>query len=303
MNVIESFAKNLAKDNTEREAAATTTGTLFSENHRLDSSPTQTMGVNVSPKKKLLIRSQSHTEPSSPPLSQPSQLANEESSIDEHRFQHLQDLPLNDSTTQVDLHIKPTYPIQPPIVIATKRNFSQAMIATGVSIPKNLIPVQHEVSSSGQLLTMKRQKTSPQATMNNSNFRSSTNDDSLNHNDDQRKKQIRESNREAARRCRERRRNYIEQLEGNLEQCKLQMKQLNEKLSRAERENTQLRAIITEAKIFHPTASSTRLSSSVGNDAMMDFVNVISTTNGMEMSNDNTDGTALPRNFLQRNTR
>lgn len=68
--------------------------------------------------------------------------------------------------------------------------------------------------------------------------------------DDQRKKQIRDSNREAARRCRERRRNYIEQLEGNLEQHKQQIKQLAEKLSQAERANTQLRAVLTEANIF-----------------------------------------------------
>lgn len=312
MNVIESFAKNLAKDNTEREAAAatittTTTTSLLSENHRLDSSPTQAMGVNVSPKKKLLIRSQSHTEPSSPPLPQPSQT--EESSIDEHRFQRLQDLPLNDSnTTQIDLHIKPAFPLQAaPIVITAKRTYNQAMIGnlpTGVPIPKNLIPVQHEVSSSGQLMPIKRQKTNVIPPTNNSNLRSSTNDDSFNPNDDQRKKQIRESNREAARRCRERRRNYIEQLEGNLEQCKLQMKQLNDKLSRAERENTQLRAIITEAKIFHPTGSSTRLSSSVANnESMMDFVNVISTTNGIDLNNETTDGTALTRSFIQRNSR
>jgi hypothetical protein len=68
--------------------------------------------------------------------------------------------------------------------------------------------------------------------------------------DDQRKKQIRDSNREAARRCRERRRNYIEQLEGNLEQHKQQIKQLAEKLSQAERVNTQLRAVLAETNIF-----------------------------------------------------
>lgn len=281
MNVIESFAKNLAKDNNEREPT-TTTVTLISDNHRLDSSPTQAMGVIVSPKKKLLIRSQSHTEPTSPPVTQ---TQNDDNSVDDHRFQRLQDIPLVDSNPQVDLHVKSNYTLQAPIVITTKRTFPQAMTVPLISKP--LIPVHHEVSSSGQLLTVKRQKTTSLPSMPNVHVRSSTHDDSS-HTDDHRKKQIRESNREAARRCRERRRNYIEQLEGNLEQCKVQIKQLNEKISRSERENTQLRAIIAEAKIFH---TSTRDSS------MMDFVN------GMDVSNETTDGNALPRNFIQRNSR
>lgn len=293
MNVIESFARNLAKDNNERELTTTTTTvTLISDNHRLDSSPTQAMGVIVSPKKKLLIRSQSHTEPTSPSVAQSSQAQNDEISIDDHRFQRLQDIPLIDSNPQVDLHIKSNYTNQAPIVITTKRTFPQAMtvpLPAGISIPKPLIPAHHEVSSSGQLTSIKRQKT---ASMMNPTARSSTHDDSPN-NDDHRKKQIRESNREAARRCRERRRNYIEQLEGNLEQCKVQIKQLNEKISRSERENTQLRAIIAEAKIFH---SSTRHPSS-NDSSMIDFVN------GMDISNETTDGNALPRNFIQRNTR
>jgi hypothetical protein len=131
---------------------------------------------------------------------------------------------------------------------------------------------------------------------NNISLRSSTNDDHIG-GDDQRKKQIRDSNREAARRCRERRRQYIEQLEGNLEQCKLQIKQLNEKLSRAERENTQLRTIINETKIFHP---SSRLSS---NESIVDFANVIGTTNGMDLNSETTDGNTLQRNYINRNTR
>ena len=74
------------------------------------------------------------------------------------------------------------------------------------------------------------------------------------------------------------------------------MKQLNEKLSRAERENTQLRAIITEAKIFHP---SSRLSS---NESLVDFANVISAANGIELSSEATEGNPLQRNFITRNT-
>jgi TolA-binding protein len=155
------------------------------------------------------------------------------------------------------------------------------------------VPVpHHEVTSTGQSLGVKRPKTTPMPI----NLRSSTNDDH-NEGDDQRKKQIRDSNREAARRCRERRRQYIEQLEGNLEQCKSQIKSLSEKLSRAERENNQLHTIITETKMFHP---SSRLSS---NEAIVDFANVISTTNGMDLHSETTDGNTIQRNFINRNTR
>jgi len=302
MNVLESFSKNLNRDNVERE----TTTTLTSDINRLDTSPTHQMGVIVSPKKKLLIRSQSHTEPTSSSPNQYSQTQNDESPIDDHHFQQLHDLPILphtiDSNTQLDNNIKPTYSIQlrtnqplikqQTMIVNNKRPFQQTVI--GASIPKAnsiLIP-QHEVTSSGQLLGAKRQKMTPMPT-NNISIRSSTND---NHSDDQRKKLIRESNREAARRCRERRRQYIEQLEGDLERCKSQMKLLNEKLSRAERENTQLRAILTETKIFHP---SSRLSS---NESIVDFANVISTTNGMDLNSETINGNTISRSFINRNT-
>ena len=116
--------------------------------------------------------------------------------------------------------------------------------------------------------------------------------------DDQRKKQIRDSNREAARRCRERRRQYIEQLEGNLEQAKTQIKQLNEKLARVERENIQLRTLISESNIGgHP---SSRLSS---NESIVDYVNVVTAT-GIDLqsdSNHQTDGGIIQRNYISRN--
>jgi septal ring factor EnvC (AmiA/AmiB activator) len=105
--------------------------------------------------------------------------------------------------------------------------------------------------------------------------------------DDQRKQQIRDSNREAARRCRERRRQYIEQLEGNLEQHKIQIKQLNEKLTRTERENTQLRTLLTEADMFQLRHSS--------NDTMLDFPHIIN-------SNNNFDANQVQRNFVTRST-
>jgi len=60
-NPLQFQVKTLINDNYEREAA-----TINSDNIRYDSSPTLTMGVIVSPKKKFLIRSQSHTEPTSP---------------------------------------------------------------------------------------------------------------------------------------------------------------------------------------------------------------------------------------------
>jgi hypothetical protein len=55
--------KVLTNDNNEREITATT---ITGDNIRYDSSPTPNMGIIVSPKKKFLIRSQSHTEVTSP---------------------------------------------------------------------------------------------------------------------------------------------------------------------------------------------------------------------------------------------
>ena len=103
---------------------------------------------------------------------------------------------------------------------------------------KRTLPL-NEVTSSDPLIGLKRVKTEEPYVQH-----------LVGGSEDQRKKQVRDSNREAARRCRERRRTYIEQLEGNLEQHKQQIKQLNEKILRAERENTQLRAVLTEANIF-----------------------------------------------------
>jgi len=309
MNVLESFSKNLAKDNIEPDI----TTTLNSDINRLDTSPTHPMVVNVSPKKKLLIRSQSHTESTSPtsiPMNNYSQSQklnlDDDNSNDDHHFQRLHDLPIlthtMDSNQQND--IKPTFSIQlrpdqnkqqqPIIINNNKRTFQQAIIGNSIPKANSIIIPQNEVTSSGQLLGVKRQKMTP-IPMNNISLRSSTRDDHIG-GDDQRKKQIRDSNREAARRCRERRRQYIEQLEGNLEQCKLQIKQLNEKLSRAERDNTQLHAIITETKIFHP---SSRLSS---NEAMIDFANVIATTNGIDINSEMTNGNTIQRNYINRNT-
>jgi hypothetical protein len=170
------------------------------------------------------------------------------------------------------------------------------------------------VTSTDQLLTIKRQKTTPMpinttavsfrpslqsaATVPTANTLITTN--GLNTgggSDDQRKKQIRDSNREAARRCRERRRQYIEQLEGNLEQYKLQLKQITEKLTRVERENTQLRTILSETKILNP---SSRLSS---NDLVVDYANVVTAT-GMDLnseSNHQTDGGIIQRTYINRN--
>ena len=131
----------------------------------------------------------------------------------------------------------------------------------------------NEVTSTDHLSTTKRQRTVP-LSMNTTlmTFRSpfpssatasstlttttavTTSSNTTNAgSEEQRKKQIRDSNREAARRCRERRRQYIEQLEEDLEQQKTQIKALGEKVARIERENTQLRAILSEAKVLrHP---------------------------------------------------
>jgi septal ring factor EnvC (AmiA/AmiB activator) len=110
--------------------------------------------------------------------------------------------------------------------------------------------------------------------------------------EDQRKKQIRDSNREAARRCRERRRQYIEQLEGKLEQSKSEVKQLNEKLARTERENLRLRTMLAEANHVQTTG---RLSAAdIHSDYIINGVN-------LELTNETTDGTSIKRTYINRN--
>ncbi|CAF3311005.1 unnamed protein product [Rotaria socialis] len=317
MNVLESFTKYPTQDTIDREA----TTTLTSDNNHLETSASHNMGMIVSPKKKLLIRSQSHTEPSSPSSVSTNQFSQSQrnnfddtgSLDDEHRsfnnsdFQRTNDVPIvvraMDSSSQLDNNIKLSYTIQlpldqngvhstiikqQPIVSNNKRTFQQAIIggptpkATSIVISQQ--PVVNEVSSSNQLVSGKRQKTiSTNNKSSSPSFSPPINDNNNIGSDDDRRKHIRDSNREAARRCRERRRNYIEQLEGNLEQCKSEIKQLNEKLSLAERENTQLRAILTETKRFHTVSD---LSS---NDSMVNFVNVIS-TNGVDLNVESTDG-------------
>ncbi|CAF1271740.1 unnamed protein product [Rotaria sp. Silwood1] len=178
-------------------------------------------------------------------------------------------------------------------------------------------PTLNEVTSTDQSSTAKRQRTVPipiptsvmnfrssfpsssttttTATTNTLTSTTTTNGNSGS--DDQRKKQIRDSNREAARRCRERRRQYIETLEGNLEQHKAQIKQLSDKLARVERENTQLRAILSETKILHQAQ---RISA---NDSHVEYANVVAAT-GMNMnseSNHQIDGRTIQRSYIDRN--
>ncbi|CAF1425932.1 unnamed protein product [Rotaria magnacalcarata] len=317
MNVLESFAKYSTQDTIERE----TTTILLIDNNHLETAASHNMGVIVSPKKKLLIRSQSHTEPSSPSSVSTNQFSQSQrnnfddtgSMDDEHRsfsnndFQRINDVPIlvraMDSNSQLDNNIKLSYTIQLPLdqngvhstiikqqptVSNNKRTFQQTIIGGSTAKANSIVisqqPVVNEVSSSNQLVSGKRQKTiSTNNKSSSPSFSPPINDNNNIGSDDDRRKHIRDSNREAARRCRERRRNYIEQLEGNLEQCKSEIKQLNEKLSLAERENTQLRAILTETKRFHTVSG---LSS---NDSMIDFVNVIS-TNGVDHNVESTDG-------------
>jgi hypothetical protein len=153
MNDIESFSKNLTKDNNERE-------TTTSDNNRFDTSP---MGVIVSPKKKLLIRSQSHTEPASPTSISTNQFSQsqkfnleDESSIDDDNnnndhFQRVNDLPILthtiESNTQFNNSLEPSYTIQlrtnqngvnptmikqQPIVLNNKRPFPQTVIGNEI---------------------------------------------------------------------------------------------------------------------------------------------------------------------------
>ena len=190
---------------------------------------------------------------------------------------------------------------------------------SGVSVSKaNMIafsqqPIIDEVTSTDQLPGSKRARLNAiptsthqfRSSLPSSSSSSSSNDKTNNNNnsnnnnlsDDQRKKQIRDSNREAARRCRERRRNYIEQLEGNLEQHKLQIKQLSEKVSRAERDNTQLRAMLGESKLFQPRLPS--------NDSSLEFSTLLIPSNGMELKLEGAhriDGNLMQRSYVARNT-
>jgi uncharacterized membrane protein len=176
------------------------------------------------------------------------------------------------------------------------------------SIPKQIITAD-EVTSSDQSSSAKRQRAvsiGNNTVMNSCPSSASSSPvivmtaNSPNGNagsDDQRKKQIRDSNREAARRCRERRRQYIEQLEGNLEQSKLQIKQLSDKLVCVERENIQLRALLSETKLIQPGS---RLPSS---ESLVEYVNVVS-SNGLDHNSDTDhamDGATMQRNYVNRN--
>jgi hypothetical protein len=325
--------KPLINDHNDRE----TTTIINGDNIRYDLS---NKSVMVSPPKKtFLIRSQSHTEPTSPipnNLSQ-SQKANnndhsilntqngldDENSMDDHftRIPDLSSIIHSNETNFKPMIDNQHLPLrtdqngisnsiikQQPIVVTNKRTFGNMAPLTKANtifIPQ---PSLNEVTSTDQLSNVKRQRTAP-TPVNTTimNFRPSfppaggttvTNTSPTHGSDDQRKKQIRDSNREAARRCRERRRQYIEQLEGNLEHHKGQIKQLTDKLARIERENTQLRAILSETKILHSASSRISL-----NESHVDYTNVL-TAAGIDInceSNHQTDGGTIQRNYLNRN--
>ena len=303
------------------------------DNNRLDLFQNSTKTASVSPpKKSFLFRSQSHTEPTSPqPSSNQSQKINENTTntFDDDAPMEQQFARVPELTTIAHTHdfkaildngneqiIKQQ---QQQMILNSKRTFRKFLIlfiekkisficfsaanvppltkAATVIIPSstnnevtstfpvakrtrtaNAIPTNSTVMNFHPVPTT---TTMPAFSPNGSNAAS----------DDQRKKQIRDSNREAARRCRERRRQYIEQLEGNLEHHKIQIKQLQDKLGRLERENTQLRAILSESKILHTT----RLSI---NDSQFDYGNAST----IDMNSDSTDGPAIQRNYLTRNT-
>jgi hypothetical protein len=336
--------------------------TLNGDQIRYDSSPT-TKGAMISPpKKNFLIRSQSHTEPTSPMQNNPnlsqsqktisdnSSISNtqngfdeddDDDSMDDSQFARAQDLISvshtndqqfkqsmnngNDQQLNSLLKMDQTMIKQQPqsVVINNKRTFGinfRLLFFFSLSFPcffvlvNNIPPMTKistviippaasiEVTSTDQSANIKRQRTGPISSNSTvMNFRPSTGVATVTNplptnggNDDQRKKQIRDSNREAARRCRERRRQYIEQLEGNLEHHKGQIKQLTDKLARVERENTQLRAILTETKIL-PASSRISL-----NESHMDYANVISAS-GMDIHSESTNGGPITRSYINRN--
>lgn len=329
--------KTLMNENNERGGPITLNGDQI----RYDSSPTMKGPIVSPPKKNFLIRSQSHTEPTSPLQTNPnlsqsqktisdnSSISNtqngfdddDDDSMDDTNFTRNSELisvsnsndqsfkptinNVNDQQLNSLLRIDQTIIKQQPqsIVINNKRTFVNnipPMTKTNtIIIPPSTL---NEVTSTDQSASIKRQRTGPISSNSTViNFRPSTGVATVTNplpnnggSDDQRKKQIRDSNREAARRCRERRRQYIEQLEGNLEHHKGQIKQLTEKLARVERENTQLRAILTETKIL---PSSSRISL---NESHIDYVNVISAS-GMELHSESTNGGPMTRSYINRN--
>ncbi|CAF1315439.1 unnamed protein product [Adineta steineri] len=367
--------KALINGNNERE---TTTAIINSDNIRYDSPPTVNMGVIVSPKKKLLIRSQSHTEPTSPvhnnnnnnnhsqsqKNNNDNSISNTQNSLDDenstddsgnHSFTRLSDLSTvthpsdsnninnnpqfksvinngNEQSLNIQLRMDQngvSHPLikqqaqiimnnvnhnkRPYQLTNTGNHLTPLTKANTLIIPQ---PSLNEVTSTDLSPNAKRQK-GAQMPVNSSsmNFRPSfpstasgtvthplptttTNGSNMNAgSEDHRKKQIRDSNREAARRCRERRRQYIEQLEGTLENYKTQIKQLTEKFNRVERENTQLRTILSETKIPYRTSG---LSLSEGH---VEYRNVIAAT-AVDLnseSNHQNDGGALSRTYINRN--
>lgn len=157
MNDIESFSKYSTQDNTEREAATI----LTVDSNHFETAAFHNMGVIVSPKKKLLIRSQSHTEPTSPSSISTNQLSqsqrsniDDSSSTDDDRstgtnndFQRLNDVTVLvhpiDIKPQIDNTIKSSYTIQlqtdqnathptiikqQPVIQNNKRSYQQAVI-------------------------------------------------------------------------------------------------------------------------------------------------------------------------------
>lgn len=230
--IIESFEKDSSKET----AATTSTTTSVVNRSEIHSIPNETtaayeisgadaMGVIVSPKKRFIIRSQSRTDCTSPnpivPTQSQKSSSEEENFTEDNPFQRAPDATFEGHS------------------MSTKR--SNIVFNEKRSMP-------NEVTSSDPTIGIKRQKIHSNSPVN---FRSTMPSETIPMvNDDQRKKQIRDSNREAARRCRERRRQYIEQLEATLEQHKNQIKQLSDKLISSERENAQLKTIITEMKIL-----------------------------------------------------
>lgn len=146
----------------------------------------------------------------------------------------------------------------------------------------------NEVSSSTPLQERKRLKTMTPtmggyelpAKIETDGFRNSVDGD------EHRKKLIRDSNREAARRCRERRRQYIEHLESDLDKLKQDIQLLQEKLGQLERENVQLRSMLAETNVF-----SNRRPAAV--DSSMDF-------HLMKNANSVADSIGVQRNFHNR---
>ncbi|CAF1522179.1 unnamed protein product, partial [Didymodactylos carnosus] len=180
-----------------------------------------------SPKKKFIIRSQSQTDDDIPPSNN-----NNSSYIQIFIDQKPYTLQVETQETNLDKIISHS----------NEQTLEREINTQHLKIPSLAQNMPNEVTSSDQMPPkVKRQRvtTSSSHVIQPAPITGEMNDII-------RRKHIRDSNREAARRCRERRRNYIETLESSLEREREKNKTLDTELEHLKQENAQLKTILSE---------------------------------------------------------